>query len=304
MTTIVLNALALLVTILLAFAVKSWGILRQEDGQTVAKIVVWVTLPATLIVGVNGFHLSAEVFALLGLGVLCNVLAMGLGYVVSGRETSARRGLYLFNVGGYNIGNFTIPFVSSFFPVAIPFLAMFDMGNSLMVTGTTQGLVEGILGKRQQGLDFRVIGRILLKSPPFLTYMGMLVLAAVGVKLPSQVLVPVRFLASGNSFLSLFMIGLFMQFELRKLKAVWGILLARYAGAAVLSALCYFLLPFPSFVREVLVLVLFCPISFLTTIQAVQFGADEGEAGLASSLSMLLSLLFMSGIVMLFGLRT
>ena len=77
------------------------------------------------------------------------------------------RGLYMFDLSGYNIGNFSIPFVSSFFPAAIPFLAMFDMGNSLMVTGTTQAIIELSSGRKKHGFILQEIFGVLFRNPPF-----------------------------------------------------------------------------------------------------------------------------------------
>jgi malate permease and related proteins len=44
---------------------------------------------------------------------------------------------------------------------------------------------------------------------------------------------------------------------------------------------------------------MFAPISNLTVIQATAFGADEGVSGLASSLSIIVSLVMMSAVVIL-----
>ncbi|MFC4651907.1 AEC family transporter [Lactococcus nasutitermitis] len=299
MTTILLNSLSFLITILAAFFLKKVGVLRQEDGQRVSKIIVFITLPATIIVGVNGFHVTLLTWLLLGMGIFCNVLLILAGFVVGRRKSVVERGFYMFNLGGYNLGNFTIPFVTSFFPAAIPVIAMFDMGNSFMVAGTTQAIVETTNRKQKHGFDLRDPLRILLKSPPFIVYIVMIVLAVFHLKLPAGALVPVHFLASGNSFLSLFMIGLFMQISLKKenLAVIGRVLLSRYLLAGILAVFVYFLLPFPHFVKLVLLLIFFCPISFLTTIQATQFGVDEGAAGFASSLSMFISLIVMSSIV-------
>jgi predicted permease len=304
MLTIILNSLAFLLTILFAFGLKQLKILKQADGQIVSKIVIWVTLPATIIVGVNAFKLTGMVFVLMGMGIVCNLLLIGTGWLLGSRVDKVALpdcALYMFNTGGYNIGNFTIPFVTSFFPTAVPFCAMLDMGNSFMVSGATQAIVETAYNQKRQGFDLRDVLRVLLKSPPFDVYIVMFLMAVFHVAFPANILVPVHFLASANSFLSLFMIGLFMEIELKSdnIALIGKLLLTRYAGAAILALVVYFILPLPHFVKVVVLLILFCPISFLTTIQATQFGVDEGKAGLAGSLSMFISLILMSLIVIL-----
>ncbi|PCS00762.1 hypothetical protein RT41_GL001144 [Lactococcus fujiensis JCM 16395] len=207
----------------------------------------------------------------------------------------------MFNIGGYNLGNFAIPFVASFFAQAIPFIAMFDMGNSFMVAGTTQAIVETSSKQQKNGFDLRDPLRILLKSPPFVVYVCMVILALIHVKVPDFIIEPLSFIAKGNSFLSLFMIGLFMQVSFKKsgLATIGRVLFFRYTFAFLLALTVYFLFPFSHLVKMVLILILFTPISFLTTIQATQFGVDEGQAGFVSSLSMIISLILMSLIVIL-----
>ncbi|WP_374286530.1 AEC family transporter [Lactococcus sp.] len=299
MTKIILNAVSFLLTILLAFFLKKMGVLKQTDGERVSKIVIFTTLPATIIVSLNAFQITSTVWILMSLGLIFNLLLIFVGYLLGRKKSTVERGFYMFNIGGYNLGNFAIPFVSSFFPLAIPFIAMFDMGNSFMVAGTTQAIVETTAQQKKHGFDLRDPLRILLKSPPFVVYLVMIILAIFKIKIPTEVLAPFTFISHANSFLSLFMIGLFMQISFKKsgLAVIGRVLVYRYLFAGILASFVYFCLPFEHLVKIVLVLVLLTPISFLTTIQATQFGVDEGEAGFASSLSMIISLVLMSAVV-------
>ncbi|WP_054639100.1 AEC family transporter [Lactococcus fujiensis] len=301
MTKIIVNAVSFLLTILLAFFLKKVGVLKQTDGERVSKIVIFSTLPATIIIALNGFKITSMVWILMSLGLLFNVFLIFMGYLLGRKRNAIERGLYMFNIGGYNLGNFAIPFVASFFAQAIPFIAMFDMGNSFMVAGTTQAIVETSSKQQKNGFDLRDPLRILLKSPPFVVYVCMVILALIHVKVPDFIIEPLSFIAKGNSFLSLFMIGLFMQVSFKKsgLATIGRVLFFRYTFAFLLALTVYFLFPFSHLVKMVLILILFTPISFLTTIQATQFGVDEGQAGFVSSLSMIISLILMSLIVIL-----
>ncbi|MGO1381680.1 MAG: AEC family transporter, partial [Lactococcus lactis] len=104
------------------------------------------------------------------MGLFSNLFLVFLGKFIGRKATVEERGLYMFDLSGYNIGNFSIPFVSSFFPAAIPFLAMFDMGNSLMVTGTTQAIVELSSGRKKHGFILQEIFGVLFRNPPFVVY--------------------------------------------------------------------------------------------------------------------------------------
>ena len=56
----------------------------------------------------------------------------------------------MYGVSGYNIGNFAIPFVQSFIPQAIPILSFFDIGNSVMLAGGSNVVIEGISGSDEE----------------------------------------------------------------------------------------------------------------------------------------------------------
>lgn len=302
MSTVILNSLSILLTLFLAIILKKFKILQQKDGSLISKLVVYITLPATILIGVNHTKLSSMFFILLFMGLFSNLLLVAVGKFLGRNQTVEERALYMFNLSGFNIGNFSIPFVSSFFPAAIPFLAMFDMGNSLMVTGGTQAIVESTSGKNKHGFVIKDVLAILFKNPPFVVYIVMFILSVFQLSIPDAWLIPIKPLASANTLLSIFTIGLFLQFKLPKGKfgLILKILLSRYMSAMILSAIVYFLLPFPSLVKEVLLLIFFCPMSFLHMLQATQFGNDEATTGLAISLSMFVSLIFMSAVVILF----
>ncbi|MCT1194819.1 AEC family transporter [Lactococcus lactis] len=301
MTTILLNALSIMLVLFLALLLKKIGILHQKDGALTSKMVVYLTLPATILIGVNHTKLSNIFFILMFMGLFSNLLLVFLGKLIGRKATVEERGLYMFDLSGYNIGNFSIPFVSSFFPAAIPFLAMFDMGNSLMVTGTTQAIVELSSGRKKHGFILQEIFGVLFRNPPFVVYIFMFILAIFGLSFPDGWLIPIRPLANANTLLSIFTIGLFMEFRLPKgkLKLVLKILTWRYLLAFILASLVYFFLPFPAIIKEILLLIFFCPMSFLHMIQAIELGNDKALAGLTISFSMFISLILMSIIVII-----
>lgn len=301
MTTILLNALSIMLVLFLALLLKKIKILHQKDGALTSKMVVYLTLPATILIGVNHTKLSNIFFILMFMGLFSNLLLVFLGKFIGRKATVEECGLYMFDLSGYNIGNFSIPFISSFFPAAIPFLAMFDMGNSLMVTGTTQAIVELSSGRKKHGFILQEIFGVLFRNPPFVVYIFMFILAIFGLSFPDEWLIPIRPLANANTLLSIFTIGLFMEFRLPKgkLKLVLKILTWRYLLAFILASLVYFFLPFPAIIKEILLLIFFCPMSFLHMIQAIELGNDKALAGLTISLSMFISLILMSIIVII-----
>ena len=69
-----------------------------------------------------------------------------------------RQDFYVFNLAGYNIGCFTLPFAQSFLgPFAVVATCMFDVGNSIMCTGGTYALTSGLVhtGEKYEPVNLR-----------------------------------------------------------------------------------------------------------------------------------------------------
>lgn len=301
MGSILINSFSFLLTILIAFTLKKVGIFKQEDGQILSKIFIYVTLPATIIVGLNGTRFSLISLGLIAIGFVVNVILALVGYFV-GRGTSVKKqGMTMLMVSSLNIGGFGIPFIQLFLPQAIAYAGVFDVGNSLMVTGGTLIMTEEMTKKDKAAFAVRDVVKKLATSPIFVVYLIMVMVSLVGLTIPEVVLPPLRFLASANSFLSMFMIGLFLKISLRKESwaTVLRILGTRYTCLILFALGIYFFMPISLFLRQVLVLLLLAPIANLAVLQAAEFSQDEGLCGLVSSLGIMISLALMSGAMLL-----
>ncbi|MGO3617616.1 MAG: AEC family transporter [Pseudolactococcus laudensis] len=169
------------------------------------------------------------------------------------------------------------------------------------MTWETSAITDRLLASKEDAPSFLDIIKKLSKSPTFMIYIVMFTLPIIGIRIADDWMAPFKLLASANSFLSMFMIGLYMKINLHRegMRNVRKLLFGRYAMATVLAILIYLFLPLSHMIKSVLVLIMFAPISNLTVIQATEFGADEGVSGLASSLSIILSLVIMSAVVIL-----
>jgi len=293
---IFIHSFSFLLTILLGFLLKQVGLFKQEDGKTLSKLIVYITLPATVIVGVNGTQINLIALGLIALGLFSNVILAFVGYIQSRKMSAEDQGAMMLTVSSYNIGGFTIPFVHLLIPSAVAYVGMFDIGNAFMLSGGTLVLASKMTGK--DGADSSLMGVLkkLVQSPVFVVYLGMFLLSVFSLTIPEQILPPLRFLASANSFVAMFTIGLFLRIHLHKegWVIVRKLLLSRYITLIIFASIAFFLLPIDLFMRQVLVLAFLSPIGNLPIIQATEFGGDEGVYGLAGSLAIIISLIFMS----------
>lgn len=299
MGAVLLNSLGLFVIILIGYFTKRFNLLMKADGSMISKIVVNVTLPAAIIVNLQDLAVENQLLLLILAGLFLNLVMIILGHLFSKKQSQVEREFLMYGVSGYNIGNFAIPFVQSFLPQAIPILSFFDIGNSIMLAGGSNVVIEGISGSEAvRPSPKSVLGR-LVRSIPFLCYLIMLVLRILKIDLPTEFFQMVQPIANANTFLSMFMIGLFLELRLPKkdLTLVLRVLLVKY-GAGLLLAAIFMLLPIPAMIKIVLCLVSVGPITTFGVINSVAAGMRAEVVGFTSSLSFLISLPLMTSLLL------
>ncbi|MGM0301192.1 hypothetical protein IGI66_000783 [Enterococcus sp. AZ048] len=299
MRAVLLNSLGLFGIILIGYLTKRLSLFVKADGSMISKIVVNVTLPAAIIVNLRALDVENQLLLLILAGILLNIVMIVIGHFFSKKQEQVEREFLMYSVSGYNIGNFAIPFVQSFMPQAIPILSFFDIGNSVMLAGGSTVVIEGISGSNEKRPSVKnVMGR-LGRSVPFLCYLIMLCLRIFEIDLPAAVFQVVEPIANANIFLSMFMIGLFLELRLPKkeLSLVWRVLIIKYAGGVLLAVLFMFL-PLPTIIKAVLCLVSVGPITTFGVINSVTAGMRAEVVGFTSSLSFLISLPLMTSLLL------
>ncbi|MDT2570982.1 transporter [Enterococcus raffinosus] len=299
MRAVLLNSLGLFVIILIGYLTKRLNLLMKADGTTISKIVVNVTLPAAIIVNLQSLEVKNQLLLLIAAGLVLNLVMIIIGHFFSKKQEQVEREFLMYSVSGYNIGNFAIPFVQSFMPLAIPILSFFDIGNSVMLAGGSNVVIEGISGSNGQRPSAKMVLGRLGRSVPFLCYLIMLFFRMVKMDLPPALFQIAQPIASANTFLSMFMIGLFLELRLPKkdLALVLRVLVIKYA-LGILLAVVFMLLPIPMMIKIVLCLVSVGPIPTFAVINSVAAGMRAEVVGFTSSLSFLISLPLMTGLLL------
>lgn len=262
-----------------------------------SRIMVNITLPCTIVQAFDGFERDAGMFVIVGIGLLCAFVPILLMYLTTGGVEKRLRAYRMLNIGGYNIGCFSLPLVQAFFGnTGVVAACMFDTGNAIMMTGGAYAMTSTLL--KTGGEQRESVGDILMKfvkSLPFDAYMLMILLAALDVKLPSAVFTLTRPAGQANAFIAMMMIG--MMFEPAGDKALLREtareLLGRYLFAAVSAALVFFCTPFELVVRQTLCIVCFAPLSSLAPIYTDRCHGDTALASFTNSVSIAVSLVIM-----------
>lgn len=290
--------------IALGYLLKRAGFFGRDDHRLISKIMMNVTLPCTIVRAFSGFSRDAQMFWIVGIGFLCALLPMVLMYLTTRGVNTRLRAYRMLNIGGYNIGCFSLPLIEVFFGGAgVVTACMFDTGNAVMMTGGSYAMTSTLLktgGEKRESA--REVLMKFLKSVPFDTYLLMFVLMALNMRLPDAVYTIVEPAANANAFLAMLMIG--MMFEpagdRALLKETGRELAVRYALAAVFALACYFLTPFDLVVRRTLVVLCFAPLSSLAPIYTDRCGSDTALASFTNSASIAVSLIAMLALSMVF----
>ena len=293
----IFKPMSYVLVIMLGYMLKRAGFFGKDDHRLMSKIMVNITLPCTIIQAFDGFERDAKMFIIVGIGFICAFMPILLMYLTTGRVEKRLRAYRMLNIGGYNIGCFSLPLVQAFFGnTGVVAACMFDTGNAIMMTGGAYAMTSTLL--RTGGEERESIGDVLLKfvkSLPFDAYMMMILLAALGVKIPSVVFTLTRPAGQANAFVAMLMIG--MMFEpagdralLRETarELVW-----RYLFAAASAALVFFCTPFELVVRQTLCIVCFAPLSSLAPIYTDRCHSDTALASFTNSVSIAVSLIVM-----------
>ena len=299
MEQVLTKALAFVIIIAFGYLLKQRGFFKPDDYKLIAKIVLNITLPCAVITSFAAFKMEYTLFVLTLIGFLGNLLMIVWGFMLTRYQTNAAKIFYVFNLAGYNIGCFTLPFAQSFLgPFAVVATCMFDVGNSIMCTGGTYALASGLVhtGEKYEPVTLRSVAVKLLSSVPFVVYVLMLVCALFEVHLPQPVYTLTGLIGSANTFLSMLMIGMMfeMTLDLEKLKQVREVVLYRYVFGVALAWVCFYHAPLNAEVKEVLALVFLAPSTAIAPILIARMGGNVELAGFANSITIVISIILMT----------
>jgi len=302
--TYMLKPLSYVLIIVLGYVLKCAGFLKDQDRAAFSKVMLSVTLPCAFIQAFDGLVLEKQMFLIIALGLFCAGMPIVLMYLTTGGTDKALRAYRMLNIGGYNIGCFSVPLLSAFFGSAgVVSACLFDIGNAVVMTGGAYAMTSTLLktGGEERESAFDILMKF-LRSVPFDTYMLLLLLGALGIQLPRAVFELTRPIGQANAFIAMLIIG--MAFEPTAnpalLRETVRELVIRYALAAAFALIIYFLMPLNLLTRQVLVVVCFAPLSSLAPIYTERCRGDAALASFTNSASILVSLIGMLGLSVMF----
>ena len=298
MADILTRAGCFIAIIIAGYILRKVEFFKEGDFAVLSKITLKITLPAAFISNFAGKELDYSMLfiALLALG--CGILYMILGYVIHIGKSRDEKAFGVLNLPGYNIGNFTIPFVQSFLgPVGVITTSLFDVGNAFVCLGGAFGVASSIKGGK---FSIKRILKALSKSVAFLTCITMVVLGLLGITLPAPVIQLAGIIGNANAFIAMLMLGVGFKLsgDRTQIGTIVKILLVRY-GVAFLWATLFFNLPLELEARTALMILAFSPIGSAVPAFTEEMGGDVGLSAALNSISIICSIVFMLAILVI-----
>lgn len=286
--------------IILGWTLRRLGFFKEGDFQVLSKIVLRITLPASIVYSFSDKEINPSMLLLSVFGFSLGIVYIGIGYLISMGKGKEQKAFSILNISGYNIGNFTLPFAQGFLgPAGVVTTSLFDTGNAFICLGVSYSVAAMV----QRGEKFSVmkILRDLCKSVPFVTYITMALLALLRVRLPSPVIDFATLLGNANAPMAMLMLGVGFKIsgDSSQICSIVKVLLVRYGVAIAIPLSCFFLLPAALETRQTLALLVFSPIASAAPAFTSELGGDTGLSSAVNSLSIVISLICIVTVLLL-----
>lgn len=291
----VLGKAAVLVAIIATgFGTKRLGWTSASDFHVLSRILLRVTLPCALATSFNAFEIAPGLLYITGLGILVVGSQLVAGYFLGRRDGHRGSAFGVLNVGSFNIGLFTIPYLGTFAgPQAVVYAALFDIGNSFVAAGIGYGWATTAATGHQ--ITVRRLLRKTFGSIVFDTYLVLLILNLARIKLPAPVIAFTSVVANANTFLAMFTIGVGLEIVLARSKYVVAArhLATRYALAIAWFAIVWFVLPIDHGVKVAISLLLAAPLAAMMSAFTAEAGLDVEASAFITSASVVVAIVAM-----------
>lgn len=285
--------------IVLGFVLRRIGFFKEGDFRVLSQIALKITLPASVVVSFAQMTVEPAMLTVVLISLTCGIVYIGIAFLLNIKSNKEQRAFDVLNIPGYNIGLFAVPFVQSFLGAGgVIVTSLFDTGNAFVCLGGSYGIASSV--KDGKGFSFKRIGKALVTSVPFMTYIIMIILNLTRIQLPGVVLSFAEVIKNATTFVAMLMIG--VGFELKadkkQLGQIFKIVAVRYGLAAVFASVFYFVLPFALEVRQALVLLAFSPISAAVPAFTGELKSDVGLSSAVNSVCILCSIVFMTALML------
>lgn len=291
---LLVQAGTLVAIIALGQVIKRVGWVAARDFRTLAIIAIRITLPCALITSFDDFTIGPDLLRISAFGFGAVLLGQALTFVVEHRRGRSAQAFGMLNVSNFNIGLFALPYLATILgPEAVVVAAMFDIGNALAAAGLGYGV--GLSLARGFRPRAGVFLRTIFSSPVFVTYLVLVTLGLLHIRLPAFAIAFTSTVAAANTFVAMLMIGVGLELVLEPgtYRTALRYLLTRWVSVALAIVLLWLFMPFSAAEKSVLTVVLCAPMAAMVTGFTDEAGLDVRVSTLMATVTVAVALVAM-----------
>ncbi|MFT9231946.1 MAG: permease, partial [Bifidobacterium sp.] len=273
----------------------------------------------------NEHHLDMLWLSLFG--VISSLIPLLLIFVSTRHLQIRDRVFLMLNGCGMNVGNFCLPIITALLGQGASMsVIMFDIGNSLMMCAGMYAMTTSLLHIPQnEPVDLSHVGNDVAKLPyhrltdpharwlrrranirnvirsfytsvPFDTYVVMVALMIIGVRLPEWFANFFGPISNANGFCSMLMVGMLMDLpaSAADIKSVFSVIGWKLLFGILLGVAAWYILPFEPLVRKAVVLVCLAPTAVFSTLFTDRVLGNAKLAGFTLASTGILSLILIT----------
>ncbi len=287
--------------ILIGFLLKKFDFINEKEGKTISKFLMHTTFPALMIITTAKVKLETSLFLIPIFAIAVGVSMLLIAWIWFSNYEKALRGVLTMGVGGFNSGLFGFPIIEGLYgKQAMVYAIMFDIGNTFIVFGLIYSIGSYFSANKKEQTGINPILKKVLSLPPVLGILFGLFINIANIQLPTICYDFLEVLAIGNKPLVLLLMGIYLSFELNKnlMVAISKVILIRISiGIIVALGIYFFVGNQYSLMKNVLMLCSLLPIGLTILPFSDELGYDSRIAGTMLNISLLISFVFMWGLV-------
>ena len=282
----------------IGYLVKKLNILKESDGDTIAKIIFNITLPAVILQVTTTIQFELSLVLLPLISVVFGFFMTFLALLVFRKHPSNIKGAMIMTMIGFNVANFFFPIVEGIWGQSgMQYIALFDAGNAFTIFIICYIMSTIYSPKNQENvvkINVKYILKRVVRSAPILSYIIALIINFSGLVIPSFFSELLDILARANSALALLLLGVFLHFKFGKAEwiSILKVLVLRYGVGLLVGLALFFLLPpstFNHLFRIIICLALILPVGLAVIPFSVENGYDQKLVTMAVNLTIIIS---------------
>jgi predicted permease len=287
----------LILFVILGYVLKKIGLFGRLDYRVVTRLVMYVTLPCTIINGFTRFEWDNALFVIPVMAIGVNTVLQIWSYIAAKRGTDNDKIFYMLNVPGFSTGTFAMPFIQNSMGVeGIVAACMFDVGGTIMPSGLSYVCTSAVLKKNTQRAGIGFVLKRMFTSPPFVANLCMIFLKVAGVTFPDGFMNFVHKGSDANTLLCMMMIGMMFEikFQRENLLKTGKVIAMRLIVSTLTAVFIMTCMPLDITLKKALVVVAFSPIAAMSLVFTDKMEGDTELAGFVNSVSIIISMIIMT----------